>query len=450
MAEYAIKPGQAPSSRGSATPLPRPYLRPASLETRLPLPAAVMALQRSAGNRAVSAVLTGTSVVLQRDDPPGSTSPESLDSRYRAALASGDQTGNYRTAAELLNGFSRSDILSRLATLTDEQVSYLHIGSVGNPAVGPDSQVAQLTAPGTPRASTLGPANSAGPAPTRAAPTGEAAVSADAAIVAMSAPDRLAEAFRRSDIDSAVRARVLAILTPEAFAAAVIGFAVGFALSQLTPVGWAADVALAFTALFIGTALVRAANHLIGFAAARNATTSREIDVAGHEFAAAVAEIEIDTILFLLTHTMGGSAGAGPAAGGGSGQVMLATAGGGRLVVVAAETVPIAVSGQVGAVAAGTGALAMSGTPRDPDYWEDTYGDDPRGQGPRNQRISDGNKAELENSGWLRRVLPDAERRRDFMEWLQRRHEQGEAHVHLRPGSPEAQQAVNEFNLENP
>jgi hypothetical protein len=411
----------------------------------------VQSLQTSAGNRAVSAMVTGRDLAVQRDDEPGAGSGAPLAERYAAALTVGDQTGNYRTAAELLNGFSRADVLSRLAVLTEQQVAYLHIGALENPAVGPGSQVAELTAPGTPRASVPERASSTGPAGAGAGgtPVGEAAIGADAAIAAMSGIDRLAEAFRRSDINAAVRAQVLAAMTPEALAAAVVGFAVGFVASQLTPVGWAADVALAFTALFIGTALFRAANHLIGFAAARNATTSREIDVAAGEFAAAVAEIEIDALLFLLTRTMGGgSAGAGPASAG-SGPVMLATTGGGRLVVIAAETVPVAVSGQVGAIA-GAGALAMAGTPRDPDYWEDKYGDDPLNERPRRERISDGNKAELEDSGWLRGRLPDEERRREFMEWLQRRHEQGEAHIHLRPGSREAEQAVGEFELENP
>jgi hypothetical protein len=422
---------------------PRGRLPPLSVRS------AALALQRSAGNHAVSAVLARTSVVVQRDDPPGAGDPPaSLDARYRAALAEGDQTGSYQTAAELLNGFSRDDVLARLATLSEQQVSYLHLGAVGNPAVGPDSQVARLTAPSRPPASTTEATTAAPQA--AVGPTGDAGISADAAVAAMSPTDRLAEAFRRSDIDGAVRARILTLFTPEAFVGAVLGFAVAFVASQLTPVGWAADVALAFTALFVGTALIRAAHHVIAFAAARNATTSHEIDVAGREFAAAVAEIEVDALLFLLTRSVGGAAGgAGPVAGGGSGQVMLATGAGGRMVAVAAETVPLTVSGQVGAVGAGTGALAMTGG-TDPDYWEDTYGEDPRDQGPRRERISDGNKAELERSGWLRRQLPDEERRREFMEWLQRRHEQGEEHVHLRPGSREAQQAVDEFTLENP
>jgi hypothetical protein len=46
--------------------------------------------------------------------------------------------------------------------------------------------------------------------------------------------------------------------------------------------------------------------------------------------------------------------------------------------------------------------------------------------------------------------MPDEERRREFMEWLQKGHEQGEAHTHLRPGTREAEAAVREFEAENP
>jgi hypothetical protein len=74
--------------------------------------------------------------------------------------------------------------------------------------------------------------------------------------------------------------------------------------------------------------------------------------------------------------------------------------------------------------------------------------DNPRNDLPRSQRISDGNKAELENSGWLKAQLPDPADRREFMKWLQRGHELGEEHVHLRPGSPEAQEALSEWSAE--
>ena len=67
---------------------------------------------------------------------------DSLDQDYNAAL----QSGNWQDAAEKLNGFNKEDIQSRLSQLTPDQVAKLHQGALDNPRVGPDSQVAQLTA----------------------------------------------------------------------------------------------------------------------------------------------------------------------------------------------------------------------------------------------------------------------------------------------------------------
>ncbi|MDN5770574.1 MAG: hypothetical protein L0H24_06740 [Microlunatus sp.] len=101
-----------------------------------------------------------------------------------------------------------------------------------------------------------------------------------------------------------------------------------------------------------------------------------------------------------------------------------------------------------GAIGSGT-AAAMSGKNRDKDWYEDEYGDDPRNQLPKKQRISDGSKVELEDSGWLKKKLPDVERRREFMKWLEANHKQGEAHEHLRPGSPEAEEMLGRYLAEN-
>jgi PrsW family intramembrane metalloprotease len=84
------------------------------------------------------------------------------------------------------------------------------------------------------------------------------------------------------------------------------------------------------------------------------------------------------------------------------------------------------------------------------EQYDDKYGDDPGNDNPGDQRISDGNKAELQDSGWLKEQVPDADTRRQFMDWLERGHNQGEAHVHLRPGSREAAQALEEFFKEYP
>jgi hypothetical protein len=70
----------------------------------------------------------------------GPNSPD-LNEEYATAVKMGD----WRAAAEWLNGFSKDDILTRLAQLTTEQIANIHEGAVENPRVGRDSQVAQLT-----------------------------------------------------------------------------------------------------------------------------------------------------------------------------------------------------------------------------------------------------------------------------------------------------------------
>ena len=88
---------------------------------------------------------------------------------YTAALQKARQIGDWRDAAEKLNGFNREDILNRLAQLTPDEVGYIHQGALDNPSVGPDSQIAQLTRPGMPPASTLPPSASTEPvAPSKA------------------------------------------------------------------------------------------------------------------------------------------------------------------------------------------------------------------------------------------------------------------------------------------
>jgi hypothetical protein len=132
------------------------------------------------------------------------------------------------------------------------------------------------------------------------------------------------------------------------------------------------------------------------------------------------------------------------------GNAAFALAGGGTM--TSGEAAAAAAAGKPnfgGAIGSGT-ASAMSGKDRDKDWYEDEYGDDPRNQLPKRQRISDGNKVELEDSGWLRKKLPDADRRREFMKWLEANHKQGEAHEHLRPGSPQAEEMLRRFLAENP
>lgn len=75
-------------------------------------------------------------------------------------------------------------------------------------------------------------------------------------------------------------------------------------------------------------------------------------------------------------------------------------------------------------------------------------------------RISTGNKTELENSEWLKKRIPDPEARRKFMDWLDKNHRTGETgterqpgketekHDHYSPGSKAAEEAVKNWERE--
>ncbi|GIF96123.1 hypothetical protein Cci01nite_12170 [Catellatospora citrea] len=127
---------------------------------------------------------------------------------------------------------------------------------------------------------------------------------------------------------------------------------------------------------------------------------------------------------------------------------LAALAGGGfQLVLTAAAADFLATLAGAGALAILAAMMSGNGSGgRGDDYWEEKYGqDDPP---PRQERISDANKAELEDSGWLKNRLKEPQQRRDFMKWLEQGHKQGEAHEHLRPGSPEAEAKLAEFLAE--
>ncbi len=218
-----------------------------------------------------------------------------------------------------------------------------------------------------PQASTAPPAASVSAparAPAKAAAPAVAPAQTPAArsVADMSESDKLVEAFTRAKIARATRDKILSLFTPKALVIAILSFAAVFIASQFTPVGWAADIGIALTAIFIGSALITALDHLVKFADARNATRDEELDQAGEEFAQAVAEIEIDAILLFLTHGIGG-----PKAGARLGRgrlprgLVLAIPQGGGVVAVAASTITAEEAARLGLKAAGASSppLAM-------------------------------------------------------------------------------------------
>ncbi|CAN5727860.1 hypothetical protein BH09MYX1_BH09MYX1_40570 [soil metagenome] len=66
------------------------------------------------------------------------------------------------------------------------------------------------------------------------------------------------------------------------------------------------------------------------------------------------------------------------------------------------------------------------------------YRDDRHSTPSSRQRISTGQKVELENSAWLKGELPNEEDRRKYMAWLEKNHSVGDQGPELRPGDRDA------------
>jgi hypothetical protein len=97
------------------------------------------ALMLQAGSVLGNRQLAGVVATVQRD--PEDERVKALKKNYEDAVKAAD----WKLAAEYLNGFSREDILTRLAKRSAAEVGELHTGAVGNPRVGPGSQLALLT-----------------------------------------------------------------------------------------------------------------------------------------------------------------------------------------------------------------------------------------------------------------------------------------------------------------
>jgi len=172
--------------------------------------------------------------LLQRDDD-GSNAVDP-DQEYQAAVQSGD----WQAAAEWLNGFNHEDIQARLAKLSQDQITSLHQGALDNPRVGPQSQIAQLTEPGTPLASTPPPAASTPPpaaeatppaSPPAAAPGVDTGPAAAVPAQAQQGPDPNSLAYKQGydDAKNGRPSQPAAVLNEDAIADYNAGYADGSA-----------------------------------------------------------------------------------------------------------------------------------------------------------------------------------------------------------------------------
>lgn len=149
------------------------------------------------------------------------------------------------------------------------------------------------------------PAPNVTPAPADTPAPGPVAGSGKA-ILDMTGTEKLSAAYDKAHIKDEVRKQIADLVKPEALFVALVSFATVYLISQATPVGWAADLGVLVTAVFIGSVLFDAIKHLLAFADAVNATSDKELQAAGDAFAAAIVEIGIQTIILLATHKAGG------------------------------------------------------------------------------------------------------------------------------------------------
>jgi hypothetical protein len=258
--------------------------------------------------------------LLQRDpDEPAGGTAGTLDQQYAVALQAARDTGDWQDAAEKLNGFNHEDIQNRLAQLSDAEVGYMYQGAVKNPRVGPDSQVAQLTAPGTPRASTPPPASSpaSAPAPAAAAPAPAAPAPATPTPAApapdntsqMSIPAKLVEAIRRGmqskQLGKAVIEQLNALLDPNSVSIAILFWMA----SHYDGLGELLDAA---ALIFEGLQFKAILEDLWDYATIAIAAQSNEdLDKAGEKFASAVIAAGVLKLLSMIEKLGGERKGGG-------------------------------------------------------------------------------------------------------------------------------------------
>jgi hypothetical protein len=156
-------------------------------------------------------------------------------------------------------------------------------------------------------------------------------------IAAMSITEKLLEAMLRAIglLPGEVGERLKELLTPEALAT-MAAFTTAYVVSQITPVGWIADIIVgglvAATVLMLGSEAIEVVKLLIGFSQkAAGATTEADLDQAAQLLAAAVSKVGVDIILAILFHKAGKAANLKPPGPRSPGLVEVLETGGGKV-----------------------------------------------------------------------------------------------------------------------
>jgi hypothetical protein len=160
----------------------------------------------------------------------------------------------------------------------------------------------------------------------------------------MTTAEKLAEAVRRAIalLPGEIGERLKELLSPEAIAM-MAGFAAAYVVSQVTPIGWVADIIvgglLAATVLMVGSEVIDIVKLLIGFAEkASAAATEQDLDQAAQLFAAAVSKAGVDILMAILFHKAGKAANLKPPGPRSPGLVEVLTKGGAKVKVMLTET----------------------------------------------------------------------------------------------------------------
>jgi hypothetical protein len=163
-------------------------------------------------------------------------------------------------------------------------------------------------------------------------------------ILEMTTAEKLAEAVRRAIamMPGEIGERLKELLTPEAIAM-MAGFAAAYVVSQVTPVGWVADIIvgglLAATVLMVGSEVIDIVKLLIGFSEkASSAATDEDLDQAARLFATAVTKAGVDILMAILFHKAGKAANLKPPGPRSPGLVEVLTKGGAKVKVMLTET----------------------------------------------------------------------------------------------------------------
>jgi hypothetical protein len=144
-------------------------------------------------------------------------------------------------------------------------------------------------------------------------PPAKDTAAAPPSVASLTAIEKLSKAvdYAKAPFHDDVRHEIDGLFTRQSIAL-MAAFAAVYIAAQLTPAGWVAD-ALALTTLtisliFVGTALLDVIKEVARFLAAIDATSEAELKASGEALSRAIAKIEINLIIALLTHTAKGAA----------------------------------------------------------------------------------------------------------------------------------------------